>query len=122
MPGMEYWNGSTWEKWDGMLRSGTDTAVVDGVSMPLGDDITLDDDAEHIAVLPRDTVYPRLVWVDPDDGETVSVRYRATANAPWQTPEGGDATAYTEWVLDAPVQAVSFQCGNDATASVGGIV
>lgn len=51
---------------------------------------------------------PLSVWVDPAEGDTVTVEYRMHPDAPWVDWAKGDVTDYADDVLDGPVDALRF--------------
>jgi hypothetical protein len=52
---------------------------------------------------------PATVWVEPANGDTVTVTYKTSKDATAQPWPNGDATAYSEDSLVSPIYSVLFQ-------------
>lgn len=77
-------------------------------------ELTIDDEANHDRSL-AGFALPVLVWVAPTDGDSVSVKYRASDNAPWVDWTPGTVTSYAEQTFNTPIAGLRFK----RTASAG---
>ena len=77
-----------------------------------------------VTVLMANTALPCLIWVNPFVGDTVTVSYQASVNAPaqpWPNGTSGGVTSYSDLILEAPVYAIIFQrtAGSGTTSAYG---
>lgn len=61
------------------------------------------------------------LWVNPAVGDTVRVRYRVSADAPWQAWPKGDRTAYADDRYVGDLNALEFSrvAGTGTTSKFG---
>lgn len=78
-------------------------------------------DGTAVVVSLAGAVLPLAVWVNPAEGDTVTVEYRIDDDAPWQAWAAGAVTAYADDVLIGPVSDLRFTrtAGSGTTSAYG---
>jgi hypothetical protein len=96
--------------------------LIDTANIGGGDliEITLPPGSRTVSVL-ENTQVPVTVWVEPAAGATMNVRFRTAQNKAWQAWPAGSVSAFTEYRLKSPVQALEFAAGTEASGSHGGV-